>query len=249
MFEPVLQQFGLSKNEAIIYEALLRHGEMGVSLLSRKSGVHRRNVYDTLQRLVEKGLVFEIVTQRETVYQGVDPKKFREFLQEKEEVLNRALPHMDSLYKQVANKSEVFVYRGPEGWKNYMRDMVRLGDDAYFIGAKGCWLDERVKNFFPQFQKEFTKKNMTFWHIFDHEVKEEYPQILEHIGDKYRFLPAEFSTPCGIDIFGDRVNILSDMKLGGYEDYFSFTVVVNQQIADAFKTWFQFMYQMCPTEK
>ena len=58
--QELLQSLGLSKNEAKIYETLLRQGEVGVGVIS-ENPAHRRNVYDSLNRLMEKGLVFEIV--------------------------------------------------------------------------------------------------------------------------------------------------------------------------------------------
>jgi hypothetical protein len=52
-----------------------------------------------------------------------------------------------------------------------------------------------------------------------------------------------------VDVFGDHVNILSNGKIGGFDEDFSFTVIVNPQIAEAFRTWFKFMWEACPTEK
>ena len=246
MYEKVFEQFGISKNESLIYEVLLKEGELSVGQIAQKSKVHRRNVYDSLKRLIEKGLVFEIVSHRENLYQAVDPQKFREFVREKEDMLDRVMPSLQRLYKEVPHQEEVYVYRGPEGWKNYMRDMVKHADEAYFIAAKGMWLDERVKHFFPQFEQEFKRKGMQFWHLFDAEVREQCPEILQHVGEHYKFLPPEYSSPCAVDIFGDHVNILSNGRIGGFGDAFSFTVIVNPQIAEAFRTWFRFMYEMCP---
>ncbi len=246
MFEPILQQLGLSKNEAKIYEICLKNGELPVAEIARKSQIHRRNVYDALKRLIEKGTVLEIISGRENLYQAVDPAKFSEFLAEKQEMLNRAMPHLQSLFVENPGENQVFIYRGPEGWKNYMRDIVRIGEPVYFIGAKGAWLDERVKYFYPQFKKEFEKKNLKFLHLFDAEVEKQFPEILPEIGANYKFLPKKYSTPAAIDIFGDRVNILSNIQLGKMGEEFSFTVIVNKQIADAFRTWFQFMWDFCP---
>jgi len=50
----------MSKNEAKIYETILEIGECSVSEIAKKSGIHRRNIYDTLARLSEKGIVFQI---------------------------------------------------------------------------------------------------------------------------------------------------------------------------------------------
>jgi hypothetical protein len=130
-----------------------------------------------------------------------------------------------------------------------MHDMLQTGETAYFIGAKGMWLDERVKHFFPQFEKGFKEKGMKFYHLFDHEVKEQCPEIVGHTGKNHRFLPPEYSSNGAIDIFGDRVNILSNGKIGGFGEDFSFTVIVNKDIADSFRKWFQMMWDLCPEEK
>ena len=90
MISDTLENLGLSKNEAKVYETLLREGESPVGHLAIKSGVHRRNVYDTLNRLTEKGLAFEILENPENKYKAVDPNKFSEMLEEKQQQIGRA---------------------------------------------------------------------------------------------------------------------------------------------------------------
>ncbi len=243
MFEPIFQQLGLAKNESIIYEILLNYGELPVSKISQKSEIHRRNIYDSLKRLIERGLVFEILSARENSYQAVDPQKLQEFLQEKQDILARAMPHLQSLFHSTPRKNEIYVYRGPEGWKNYLRDILHVGEDFYCISGKGGWLDPRIKDFFPQFIRECERKNITMWHVFDPEVREN-SEILKYVGQNFRFFPKEFVTTASADIFGDHVCIPT-LKSGGgaITDEFSMTVIINQEIADAFRTWFKFLYQ------
>ena len=45
---PILQEIGLSQNEAQIYETLVEIKESGAGEIALKSKVHRRNVYDAL---------------------------------------------------------------------------------------------------------------------------------------------------------------------------------------------------------
>jgi sugar-specific transcriptional regulator TrmB len=246
MYEPVFEALGLSKNEAKIYETLIRQSESTVGQIAKSSRIHRRNVYDALDRLIEKGLVFEIMEHRESRYQGVEPKKLLEFLEEKQASLSKVLPELTSLFEGVPREQRVCIYRGVEGWKNYMRDIIRVGEDFYCIGAKGAWMDQRVMNFFPRFMKEANKKKINYFHLFDSEVKEQGHDIVKHIGKHYKFLPPGYSTPAAIDVFGPHVNILSNIHVGGMDQEFWFTVIVNQQIADAFRTWFRFMYDFCP---
>ncbi len=246
MYVELFQNLGLSKNEAEIYEALLELGEASVSTLSSKTNINRRNIYDVLNRLREKGLAFIILEKGDNTYKPADPGKLMEILEEKESTLKKSMSSLEQLYHSMPKENEVLIYKGPEGWKNYMRDILRIGETPYFISAKGGWLDERVKNFFPHFYKETQKMNMKFYHLFDWRVQQECPQILEYVTKNYKFMPKEYSTPSAIDIFGDHVNILADVQLGGQVEDFSFTVIVNQQIADSFRVWFKYMWDLCP---
>ncbi|MFH1426270.1 MAG: helix-turn-helix domain-containing protein [Candidatus Kerfeldbacteria bacterium] len=249
MYIELFQNLGLSKNEAQIYEELLKQGEASVSTISSKTNINRRNIYDVLNRMMEKGLAIAVLQKGETQFKPVDPGKLMEILKEKESILQKSMPDLETLYRATPKENEVYIYRGPEGWKNYMRDMLRIGEPAYFISAKGGWLDQRVKDYFPTFMKEAQRKKMKFYHLFDARVPEECPEILKYVTNNYKFLPKEYSTPSAIDIFGDHVNVLADVQLGGQEEDFSFTVIVNQTIAGSFKVWFKYMWDFCPDVK
>ncbi|HBL39662.1 TPA: hypothetical protein DDZ10_03265 [Candidatus Uhrbacteria bacterium] len=246
MYVELFQNLGLSKNEAELYEALLELGEASVSKLNQKTNINRRNIYDVLNRMTEKGLVFVVIQSGENRYKPVDPHKLKEFILEKQAMLDEQLDELDRLYNAKPKTGEVFIYRGPEGWKNYMRDMLHVGEPAYFIAAKGGWLDPRVKDFFPTFYKEAVEARIPFFHLFDWEVQESCPEILNYVKTNYRLLPKGYSTIGAVDIFGDHVNILSDLHPGGFDEDFSFTVIVNPIIADAFRTWFRYMWDHCP---
>ena len=246
MYLDTLQQLGLSKNEAQIYETLLRAGELSASNIAVRAKVHRRNVYDAIQRLLEKGLVFEILQKRESRFQAVEPRKLMELVQEKEALVQNALPGLEKLFSATHHEQAVYVYRGIEGWKNYMRDIIRVGEPFYCIGGKGAWMDKPVMNFFPQFIRDAERNKIEYHHLFDYEVKELTHDIVKHVGKNFKFLPKGYSAPASIYFFGDRVNLISNIHLGGVEEDLTFTVVVNQQVADAFRIWFRFMWDFCP---
>jgi sugar-specific transcriptional regulator TrmB len=249
-YQELFQSLGLSKNESKIYEILLRHGECGVGFISEKSGVHRRNVYDSLNRLLEKALVTEIVESSENKYQAAEPKKLLEIVHEKAESIEKVLPELERLHFSTPTEYKVHTYRGKEGWKQYMRDIVKLNKPFYSISAQGAWMDERVKSFYPGFLDQIKKKGISMHHLFNHEVKDKNHEILKHVGKNFKFLPKKYSASSGIDIFGDRVNIMHQQHLGqvGTEDEIVFTVIVNKNLADSFRTWFQYMWDMYPNK-
>jgi len=242
MYIEIFEQLGLAKNEAKIYETLLREGELSVGNIANKSGVHRRNVYDSLNRLVEKGLAFQILQKHEQHYQAVDPNKLFETLQEKQRTLSEIMPELERLYRATPHEEDVYVYRGIEGWKNCMRDMLRIGQDVYTIGGKGAWKDERLEGFFEQFLKEAKRKNVKFYTLFDNEVQARKHEIIGLLGKDYRFLDPRYSTSSAVDIFGNYVAISSYITSGKIPDDTSFTVIVNKTIADAFRTWFGLLW-------
>ena len=244
MYSETLKKLDLAKNESILYETLLREGELSTGKLASKSNINRRNVYDSLNRLQEKGLIFEIKYERENRYQAVDPMKLKEILKEKELALDKIMPDLTSMYHEQAHTDEVYTYKGIEGWKNHMNDVLRLGEDTYTIGGQGSWAQESIKDYSEYFLKEVEKKGITLHNLFDYRVKEENREILKIIKGKYRFLPKEYSTKSLVDVFGDYSIFYKDVTDGILDESSSLTVIRNQNIADTFRTWFKALWSI-----
>ncbi len=243
MYIDVLGQLGLTKNEAKIYQTLLENGESSVGTIATEAAINRRNVYDTLNRLVEKGLIFEIRKHNENAYQAVDPKKLGEIIKEKEQALAKVMPELKSLYEGTPTSEAVYIYHGVEGWKNYMRDILRIGQDVYTIGGDGAWGDPKLETFLKGFIKEAEAKKVGFNILFDHEVKLEQRPILNKLETNHKFLPAGFSTDIAIDAFGDYVVITKSNKKGEIDENASAVVIVNKAVADGMRQWHHFMWQ------
>lgn len=244
MYTEILQQLDLAKNEAKIYETLLREGELSVSRISDLAQIHRRNVYDSLSRLMEKGLVIEILALKENHYQAVDPEKLKEVLDEKYQSFHKIFPELKKLHAATPKKEAVHIARGVEGWKNYMRDILEVGKDVYTIGANGAWDSPLLQPYAKQVFSQAKKKGIHFYLLFNAEAKD-LPFVKKYPKSNYRFLLPEYSANAAIDIFGDHIIILSGLKKGAFNEQSTFTVIVNQQIADAYRKWFQLMWDAC----
>ena len=61
MEEELLAEFGLTRNEIRVYLTLLKMGSALAGEITEKTGIHRRNIYDSLERLQEKGLVSFVI--------------------------------------------------------------------------------------------------------------------------------------------------------------------------------------------
>jgi sugar-specific transcriptional regulator TrmB len=131
MYSEILSELGLAKNESFIYVSLVKNGGMGVSAIALKSGVHRRNVYDSMQRLLEKGLVYEEIGNKENIYYAVDPHKLIEMVDEKRSKIESLMPELIKQFKTSTKEQSVAIYRGVEGAKNYLLSIEREEKEVY----------------------------------------------------------------------------------------------------------------------
>ena len=246
MFAPLLEQIGLSPNEAKIYEALMTYGGSGVSSISSRAKVHRRNVYDTLQRLLQKGLVYEVYTTKETAYHAVDPSKLIELAQERTRLVEGSLPQMLKTFHALKKTESSYIYKGIEGVKNYMRDTLAVGEDIYVLGAKGAWFDSRLDSYSGWYIEEVKKRGMKINILYDHEVQEKMPDIPGKLGPYYKFLPKGYSTESAMDIFGDHILTYSGLTLGKWADDLTVFVTISPKLAEAQRIWWKMMWDMLP---
>lgn len=244
MFKETLEELGLSPNEAKIYEGLLKLGQASVPDISAKIGVHKRNVYDVIPKLLQKGLIYQIAG-KENNYAAVSPEKLSDLIWEKQDKLKAILPQLNRQFKKTATNEAVYIYKGVEGFKNYLRDILEVGEDVYFIGAKGGWFDKDLQPFIKKFLKDAKKKKIKYYHIFDHAVKAKAPELLPILGKPYKFLPEKYSTTGAIDIFGDHIVTFSGLDVKDINEDVTLVVIINKELADCYRTWFQFLWDHC----
>ncbi|MFH1286212.1 MAG: helix-turn-helix domain-containing protein [Candidatus Magasanikbacteria bacterium] len=246
MHTDTLLNLGLSQNEAKIYETMLQEGETTVSEISNKSKIHRRNIYDSMNRLMEKGLVFQVIGRGDNLFRPVEPNKLMELVDEKRELLEKIMPDLLSEYEAKPHLEAAYIYKGIEGFKNYLRDILANEEEAYFIGAKGAWFDPRLKTFLDSFLIKAKKRGIKYRHLFDFEVKDQIPYVPEEVGKPYKYLPKKYSTPSMVDIFGDHVVSFTGAGLAKISDDITIFVNISRPLATSYKTWFQFMWDYCP---
>lgn len=245
MYSKVFESIGLSPNEAKIYETMLSTGETGVAEISVKAKIHRRNVYDALHRLLEKGLVFAIFQKGENRYRAVHPNKLLEIVKEKERSLDSILPELAQKYAADPSSEAAYIYKGIEGYKSYRRDLVRVGEEAFFLGAKGLWRSPQIDQAFRDAYVNKFKKSVPHKVLFDPRVPEVLPEALSDEKGNYRILPRGYETPGVVDIFGDYVVTFVSVGIGNVGEDITIFVMKNKELAESYKTWFRFIWDKC----
>ncbi len=246
MYESTLEELGLSLNESRVYESLLSLGSSSIEQIAIKSKVHRRNIYDVLAKLLDKGLLSESFVHNRKEYRAIHPSRLLDLLHEKERRVEILMPELERRYSTQEEDESAYLYRGINGFKQYLHDILDVGEPVYFIGAKAFWLDPRLKHFLVKFDQQRKKKGIQFMHIFDYEVLEQKPEILKLVGKPYKFFPKECSSPTSVDIFGDRVVTFVGVGAGQLSEEPVQFVMKSKRLADGYRKFFQFMWDSLP---
>ena len=81
----ILKELGYTEREIRVYEALLSLGKTTAGPIAAKAKLAHTKVYDTLQRLVDKGLVSFIIISKTKYFLAEDPNEILNKYDEKRE--------------------------------------------------------------------------------------------------------------------------------------------------------------------
>jgi HTH-type transcriptional regulator, sugar sensing transcriptional regulator len=200
MDETLFQNLGLSIGESKVYFALLKRGSCTVRDISKDAGIHRTNIYDSLEKLKEKGLVASYLEGKITKYKISDPNNLYNLINEKKDLLSSAFLDIEKIYLQKVEPVEVEVLKGKEGMKATFNDILRENKPMYAFGVKGQFR-EHLPLAAAQWMVRAKKQNLPYYGIYT--KKKDLPSHYTEI----RFLSEEFSSPVATFIYADKVNV------------------------------------------
>lgn len=141
--EELLKACGLTQNETIVYLTLLRTGSSKSGRILKESHVSGGKIYETLSRLIEKGLVKTRSENGVAHFSANDPETLLTYLkekdrdlQDKEEALNRILPDLKKIW-MIDRKEEAVAYiKGVRGIAPLVYDHLERGKDIAIMGVR-----------------------------------------------------------------------------------------------------------------
>ena len=235
MLEAVLTEMGLTKGEAKIYLALLKTGKSSVNQLSERIELHRPNIYDYLQKLIDKGLVNYSTEENVKRFSAVDPEKLLEFIQAKEDALRDNLSEFKKIQNTPDEEITVEVYKGREGVKTSFNDLIRVGEDYVGFGIdEATWEKDFATVIRQHFRKE--KKTGIKSRIL---TSKKATAIYEH--GNYRYIDEKYFSPTSTLIYGDRVCTIIREPL-------TTIIVTNKQNAETQRRHFEMLWDIADTK-
>ncbi len=237
----VLEQAGLSGNEVKVYYTLLNLGSALAGEITKKSGVNRTNVYDSLERLIEKGLVSFVIQSNRKYFEAANPEKIVKYLEEKErgiqrkrKQIERILPELTRRRKLSKEPQEATIYKGKKGLKSVAEDVLNAKELLAF-GAEGKFT-ELFTHYFQQWHLKREKRRIPVKIIFNEKKRRTKSKL------NYQYLHMKFNstlqeTPSTTWIYGDKVAIIvwSEQPIA--------TVIRSAEVAHSYAQFFEVMWK------
>jgi len=240
MEEKILLKFGLTRNEINIYLTLLKTGNALAGELTKKTGIHRRNVYDSLERLMEKGLISNVIINNKKLFSPANPKRFLNIIEEKKHNLDtrkkefeKILPKLN-IMKPMTKRQDVRFFKGVEGLKTVYEDILRTGKDYVGYGPV-IQLEKVLKSYLKHFVKRRKEQKIKTRLIYAEKERDE--DFVKSPLSEARFFPDKFSTHVALRIYGN--NLVLQLLA---EDEPLAIVIENRKIANGYKNYFEIMW-------
>ncbi len=129
-----LRQIGMSKDAAIVYETLLREGQLNISTISHLTEIHRPGLYSLIPRLINRGLVVEVKKGRRTEYIATSPRNLEPYVESARESLGTIVEDLIDEFSRKHIIPRVETYYGKDGIGRVFMDIVstlKTGDTFY----------------------------------------------------------------------------------------------------------------------
>lgn len=233
--EEVLQEAGLTHNECKVYLAMLRLKSALAGQITESSGVHRRNVYDALERLIQKGLVSYVYGRKRKYFKAEPPDNLLRLLDVKKRIISEKMGKLNSMFLEHSPEVNVRVYSGKQGLKNIFEDQLNSKTDILIFGKSIRDMPE-LRFYFPQHRRRREERSIKVRAIFDESAKKK--GISEAHLFEIKYLPDEIMGPASTNVYDGKVAIFL------IPDTPTVVLIENEKLYEAYKNYFELLWNI-----
>ncbi len=230
-----MRKLGFDEKETRIYLFLLQAGSVTASKIASETGIDRATSYRYLESLMGKGFVSYVVRNNVKYFQAAHPRKILENIKEKEAEYSKIMPLLISLIGTPRDETEVEVYKGIEGLKTVLKDVLRTKENHFVLGDEGHF-QELLPSFFKQFVRDCKKDKIREKIICSKDVVKKIKKY-EYSVSEIRTLPHKNILPTTTLIYGEKVVIFNWRKPC------SAIVISNKDLSKSYLSYFEMLWK------
>ncbi|MCA9495594.1 MAG: hypothetical protein KC589_01515 [Nanoarchaeota archaeon] len=227
----ILKEIGLHESEIKVYLSLLKLKETTVTKITQDNGLHRTHIYDILEKLLAKGMVGYVIKNNVKYFSAANPSRLFNFFKEKEERLTNTIIELEKYQQNNENNPvNVELYKGIEGFKTIINDLIKDGNDYYLFGK--LEFEEIVPFYVIKAIKEIEERG-----IKETAIIEEGSDLIKIKNGKYRWLSKKYLLPNTTVIYGNKVGQFI------WEKPYYAILIKSKDVANSYKTQFDLLWE------
>lgn len=241
------REFKLTNNESLVFLELLRVGSLPIGKIIRLTNLHRGTVYNTIQRLIEKGLINTQKIERANTYSASHFGLLKEIyhdeksLSEKKKIANKIMKLAELEKENNDSEGEIKVFRGVAATDGYVYDLFQKcrsnEEDFLLIGAPNDNIIKQLGMDRLKYRQLLKKKLGVSSKTIRSEEMLEKDWVKLKIG-KTKFLPKEFKFHVAIQMQGNESAIMDWDK-----NPVEMILIENKNITKTYENMFKFLWK------
>lgn len=243
--ETTLQKAGFTQNEVKVYLTLLKLGEATSYIIVEKAKISSGKIYETLQKLIERGLVSYVIINGKKRFKAADPERLLDYMRKREEdareetqTIQRIIPTLNA-ERTPPERISAELFEGIGGVKTVYELMLRETNskESIFIFGAPKEAGEKLDAYFDDFNKRRIKKKIHIKIILNHRHPRE--QKLKSLPQtNVKVFPNDIITPSWIIIFN---NYVATVNLTERAIVF---LLKDRQTAESYRQYFSLMWKI-----
>jgi len=225
-----LEKLGLNKAEIDVYLALLKNGSSTASFVSDKTNLNRTHIYDTLKRLIEKGLVSSHELNQIKYFSASSPDRITDYLQDVQKEVEKLLPELKRIKESKPEETKVKLFQGKDGIKTILKDILHEKKDYDVFGEEAQFQD-LFPIYIQQFLRDVKHNNMKERLLTRHGIN----LIKASPSSQIKYLEEKFFSPTTTVVYGNKVATFIWGALCA-------TLIEDKSVADSFRNYFEALW-------
>lgn len=185
----IFEGLRLSRNESQIYLDLIKYKKSSILEISKRTKIHRSNIYDCVRKLMDIGLISEVIEEKRKLIKILDPERILDYLKQKELDVKSILPYLkEYIFKtEMDLEDEVSVSKGSLSIKQEIMNLLEFNETIYVFSASEIFMNIFNSDFFKGFNDERIEKKINIKYMLNEKNKENNKNL-----NKLKFLEAKY---------------------------------------------------------
>ncbi len=234
-----LIELGFDHKQASVYMFLLQNRDCPAYKISKETAIPRTTIYKILEELKKKGVVSSWIKNGVKHFSAETPEIIKRSLKRKEEVIEKILPDMLSIFKSDSAYPSAKLYEGKEGVKQVFENILDIVKRKK-LKRLYVFSDYHLTEQFPKYFKDWRlRKNKTqaFTYLI---VPHGAPVNEDYTSNEFRetrVMNKDFPIDGSVDICGSHVAFFS------FKDKEIYSITIDSAIiAEMLTKFFLYMW-------